>query len=242
MACAQNFALWQQATIEITRRDHSIIACSHHTYIYFCSSRTSRSWWITQSTQCYRRGCNNIPSFLQWTTPIARSFVWRLNSARSSHLGHSTILLRSEIPSGICAKLRTVAASNNRDHSIIACLRHAYIFLFFPHIQFVVNHTINTTPPDRLQQSCQFIGFGLDFAMKLLDWIWIKKRKPIHLYLLICVSISLFHLRSPADTTRKFFFTYCSVFPFAATEVGLPNAFCKNNCHFVKSDRSRLHS
>jgi len=24
--------------------------------------------------------------------------------------------LRSEIPSGMCAKLRTVAASNNRDH------------------------------------------------------------------------------------------------------------------------------
>jgi len=26
------------------------------------------------------------------------------------------VLLRSEIPSGICAKLRTVAASNNRVH------------------------------------------------------------------------------------------------------------------------------
>jgi len=26
------------------------------------------------------------------------------------------ILLRSEIPSGMCAKLRTMAASNNRDH------------------------------------------------------------------------------------------------------------------------------
>jgi len=28
----------------------------------------------------------------------------------------SFVLLRSEIPSGICAKLRTVAASNNRVH------------------------------------------------------------------------------------------------------------------------------
>jgi len=27
------------------------------------------------------------------------------------------ILLRSEIPSGMCAKLRTVAASNNRDYA-----------------------------------------------------------------------------------------------------------------------------
>ena len=43
--------------------------------------------------------------------------MWRLNSARPSRAGHSTILLRSEIPSGMCAKLRTVAASNNRDHA-----------------------------------------------------------------------------------------------------------------------------
>ena len=33
----------------------------------------------------------------------------------------------------------------------IACLRHAYIFLFFAHIPFVVNQTINATPPERLQ-------------------------------------------------------------------------------------------
>jgi len=35
------------------------------------------------------------------------------NSDRSA----KPLLLRSEIPSGICAKLRTVAASNNRDHA-----------------------------------------------------------------------------------------------------------------------------
>jgi len=29
-ACAQSFALCQQATIEITRHDHFIIACLHH--------------------------------------------------------------------------------------------------------------------------------------------------------------------------------------------------------------------
>ena len=43
-ACAQSFALWQQATIEITCHDHSIIACSRHIYVWCCSSRTSRSW------------------------------------------------------------------------------------------------------------------------------------------------------------------------------------------------------
>ena len=83
-------------------------------------------------------------------------FVWRLNSARPSHPCHSTILLRSEIPSGICAKLRTVAASNNRVHmpwSLYYCLfaLHICMVLFFTHIPLVVNHTINATPPERLQ-------------------------------------------------------------------------------------------
>jgi len=32
-ARAQNFALWQQATTEITRCDHSMIACSRHLYM-----------------------------------------------------------------------------------------------------------------------------------------------------------------------------------------------------------------
>jgi len=45
-----------------------------------------------------------------------------------------------------------MAASHNRDHSIIACSRHIHIFLFFAHIPFVVNHTINATPPESLQQ------------------------------------------------------------------------------------------
>jgi len=33
VACAQSFALWQQSTIEIMRRNHSFIACSRHIYI-----------------------------------------------------------------------------------------------------------------------------------------------------------------------------------------------------------------
>ena len=40
------------------------------------------------------------------------------------------VVLQSEIPRGMCAKLRTVAASNNRDHarnlSTIACSRYIY--------------------------------------------------------------------------------------------------------------------
>ena len=83
-------------------------------------------------------------------------FAWRLTLARPSHPGHSTILLRSEIPSGICAKPRTVAASNNRVHmpwSLYYCLfaPHICMVLFFTHIPFVVNHTFNATSPERLK-------------------------------------------------------------------------------------------
>ena len=58
-------------------RDHAsqslLLLLARASHIYFCSSCTSHSWWITQSTQHHRRGCNNIPSFLQRTTPITRS-------------------------------------------------------------------------------------------------------------------------------------------------------------------------
>jgi len=47
-----------QVQAEITRHDHSFIACSRNIYVWCCSSHTSRSWWITQSTQHHRRGCN----------------------------------------------------------------------------------------------------------------------------------------------------------------------------------------
>ena len=63
--------------------------------------------------------------------------------------------MRSEIPSGMCAKLRTVAASNNRvQMPFYYCLfaLHICMVLFFMHIPFVVEHTINATPPEWLQQ------------------------------------------------------------------------------------------
>ena len=76
-------------------------------------------------------------------------------NTQANHLGFT--MLRSEMPSGMCAKLRTVAASNNRVHmpwSLYYCLfaPHICMVLFFTHIPSVVNHTINATPPERLQQ------------------------------------------------------------------------------------------
>ena len=65
-ACAQSFAPWQQATIEITRRDHSIIACSHHAYIFLFFAHIP--FVVNHTTQRHRRGCNNS---------------WRLDGRRS---------------------------------------------------------------------------------------------------------------------------------------------------------------
>ena len=60
-------------------------------------------------------------------------------------------------PSGMYTKLRTVAAENNRDYApqslLLLIARATYLMvLFFTHIPFVVNQTINATPPERLQQ------------------------------------------------------------------------------------------
>ena len=37
------------------------------------------------------------------------------------------VVLQAESPFGKCAKLHTAAASNNRDHSVIACSCHIYV-------------------------------------------------------------------------------------------------------------------
>ena len=43
--------------------------------------------------------------------------TWRLFFDHFVVARHAIILLRSDIPSGMCGRLRTVAASNNRDHA-----------------------------------------------------------------------------------------------------------------------------
>ena len=98
------------------------------------------------------------------------------------------------------ARIRTVAASNNRDHArnlslrmlvvtfsrshvniarattsqslLLLLARATYIMvLFFTHMPFVVNHTINATPPERLQQyhhEC-LVGFAIVSRSRCLE-------------------------------------------------------------------------
>jgi len=57
--------------------------------------------------------------FYGWSTNIPKYVECGRTTANQKLVTQSvkSILLRSEIPSGMSAKLRTVAASNNRDHA-----------------------------------------------------------------------------------------------------------------------------
>jgi len=177
-ASAQSFTLWQQITIEITCHDHSSCTLvvtfnrSHASimrdympqslcYCLFvphkqrcCCSRTSRPWWIAHSLQPQRRDCNNIPTFLQQTALIARSFcegcTWndfhilvtapyccdlkaRVASARSITLlwQQATIEITCHDHSS-----RTLVVTFNRSHANMRDYmpQSLYYCLFTPHI------------------------------------------------------------------------------------------------------------
>jgi len=99
---------WQQGTIEITWWDHSVIACLRHMYIGVILHAQPVCGEL--HIQCHANG------EVATTSPLN-------NEPHQSHMLfskiaplHGTILLRSENPSGKCAKLHNVAASNNRCH------------------------------------------------------------------------------------------------------------------------------
>jgi len=74
---------------ELPRHDHSIIACSRHIYVWCYSSRTYRSWWMTQSAQHHRRGCNTynhspLKISASCILPVTQAY-WRHNRKHSAH-------------------------------------------------------------------------------------------------------------------------------------------------------------
>jgi len=68
-AYAQGFALWQQATVEITRRDHSIIPCSRHINMVFFFHAHPVRGESDILTQRHRRGCNALPNITDIAPP-----------------------------------------------------------------------------------------------------------------------------------------------------------------------------
>jgi len=133
VACAQSFALWQQATVEITRQDHSIIACSRHIYVFLFFAHIQ---FVVNHTinATHRRGCNNIPSFLQRTTLIARS-LWEGWTPHDLHILVTAPFCCDRKSWAACAQSfalwqQATTEITWRDHSIIACSRHIYIYIY----------------------------------------------------------------------------------------------------------------
>ena len=157
MASAQSFTLAVS-----NNRYHmlrSLCYCLFAPHLYgCCSSRTFCLWWTADSAQQQWRGCNNIPSFLQRTAPIACSFcevcTW-----------HDLHIL---VTAPFCCHWKSWAASAQsftlwqqatieitcRDHFIVTCSHHIYCIwlLFFAHIPFMVKCAFSATQADRLQQ------------------------------------------------------------------------------------------
>jgi len=93
------------------------------------------------------------------------------------------MLLRSENPNGMCAKLRTVVASNNRVHStrsLCYCSRHIHMVLFFAHIPLLVtahsaqrqrrgcNKTMKNCVVAKNVESC--VCLCIKFSQELCIW------------------------------------------------------------------------
>ena len=75
---------------------------------------------------------------------------------------------------------QAIIESTRRDNSIIACSRHVYILLSFAHIPFVVNHTFNATPRERLQHhaaSSLFRQVHTNFQRMLHGVAWKMERR-----------------------------------------------------------------
>jgi len=141
-------------------RDHptrSLYYCLFTSHIFVCCSlRTSHLWWIALSTQHQLRGCNNVPSFLQWTAPIAHSFC------ESCTWHHLHLLVKAPL----CCDGKAQPASMQsftlwkqatieiprRAQSISACLRHIYMGVVLhvhlvcgeSHIQHNTNRVVAT--------------------------------------------------------------------------------------------------
>jgi len=82
-------------------------------------------------------------------SPVEKLFLYYCHCYTVDAIGNPERHVRKASHRGSKQQQRSCVAIS----LIIACSLHVYIFLFFTHISFVVNHTINVTPPERLQHS-----------------------------------------------------------------------------------------
>jgi len=95
-------------------------------YFFTKSSERRLFYFNSRALKAFCKACNHfskdllnlITSLPLFTPEVIESLFWPLLLfPKVTPAPALWSLLRSEIPSGMCAKLRTVAASNNRDHA-----------------------------------------------------------------------------------------------------------------------------
>jgi len=154
-AYEQSFALWQQATIEIMRRNLSYY-CLLALHIYMVLFFTHIPFVVNQTINATPPERLQQHPLLFTTNRTDRTFfVWRLNSTFTSWSQHHFVAIGNPERHVRRASHRGSKQQQRSPDEITLLLlvRATYIMvLFFTHISFVVNHTINATPPERLQQ------------------------------------------------------------------------------------------
>ena len=142
----------------VMHRDHSIIACSRHIYMVFFFAHIP--FMVNHNATPAERLQQHPPLFYNKLPQSLVLFVKASHGTTSTSLSqhHFVAIGKSERH---MRKALHCAASNNRVHaprSLYYCLFTPHMVFFFAHIQFVVNHTFNVTPAERLQQYSLYNG------------------------------------------------------------------------------------
>ena len=123
-ACAQSFSPWRQATIEFTRHDHSIIACLRHMIYIIVLVLCAHPVRGESHNQ------HNATGEVATTSPPFYNEPHRLHVLLcEGWIRHDLHILVTapfysdrKSPSGMCAKLCTVAESNKSSRAAITLL------------------------------------------------------------------------------------------------------------------------
>ena len=211
-ACAQCFAPRQQATIEIMlaislcvrlslrsivhmlisaelpRRNLSFYCLLALRILWCYFSRTSRTWWITQSTQRHR----NSTSIRFNSTSIATVLLFDRLQQYFYSIGCNSTSIRSKNPSGKRAKRHTVAASNSRDHPTSPLAR-----------------TINCSPDSK-----HYYVLEVTHPDHIYDYLFASQR-TCHLCAFNTAPttwLQAFEADPPLDLSKRWFLSSCNKF------------------------------
>jgi len=122
-ACAQSFALWQQATIEITHRNRSIVACSRHIYMGVLRAHSVRGEPRIQRNASGEVATTSAPFFNEphrshvlcvKVTPTSWSHCKRVKRAPTHMLGSAGKIFCCQQTLIIFSSLKPLTFSNAR--------------------------------------------------------------------------------------------------------------------------------